>query len=146
MDVKLGQLTTNTKKDAVHVAILPVVAGETLNPGDKICFHSGLAHKATTNYEGVVDPFLQSSVTIGQQFYMCMVPGTIQNLRHEWDHPSLPVNEEAYDKTLEESEKEKVLRAFAEEKGLTYRELMRIDDELEELREVDDKYDSCRGC
>lgn len=77
--VKLGQLITGDEcRDAVHVAICPVVAAERLKPGDPIEFCPGSAEKVRLSVKpiGIVDPFLNVNRWIeeGQKFFMCLYP------------------------------------------------------------------------
>lgn len=88
--VTLGKiLGPEAKRDAVHVAIAPVVAAEDLLPGS----HVGLDEERCACYRaeeklGVVDPFLKEPVKPGQRFYLFLYPNTITSLRHEWTHPA----------------------------------------------------------
>ncbi len=87
---KLGKLIEGDDpgRDAIHVAILPAVAGEKLRPGDDVGLHSdGKAGNRALTLIGIVDPFLNEFVKPGQRFYICLYPGTITSLRHEWTHP-----------------------------------------------------------
>ena len=91
---KLGQLIDpdeNPGRDAVHIAIAPVVAGEMLEPGDSLILRDGLAY-ATLSFNpqrvGIVDPFLKENVQLGQKFYLFLLPGTVTSLRHVWTHPA----------------------------------------------------------
>lgn len=92
-EIKLGELLSKNSgdRDAIHIAIVPVVATEVLFPGQ----HVGFAREGdTTNVSktgkviGVVDPFLKREVREGQRFYMMLLPNTITSLRHEWTHPA----------------------------------------------------------
>lgn len=88
---KMGQLLDDTaERDAVHVAIAPIIAAGRLMPGA----HVGLdaEGRATTmaTHVGVVDPFLRSDVEEGQRFFLFLYPQTITSLRHQWSHPSFP--------------------------------------------------------
>ena len=106
-DVKLGQILNGTeKRDAIHVAIAPVIAEATLRPGEPIGFTDagdsekvGGADKfSKIKQVGIVDPFLKAPVKRGQRFYMFLLPNTVTGMRHEWIHPA-----------FEEQEAEKVL-------------------------------------
>ena len=81
-------ITTEQHKDAIHVAIVPVVAGEKLFPG----WHVGIKESQGFHAEtpcGIVDPFLPSVfVQKGQTFWLFMYPNTVTNLRHDWTHPA----------------------------------------------------------
>ena len=86
----LGHLITNdmARRDAIHVAVAPVTAGQRLQPGQ----HVGLDadRRATSGYPriGIVDPFLIDDVEEGQEFWLCLYPNTITGLRHVWTHPA----------------------------------------------------------
>lgn len=89
--LKLGKIITEPQgRDAVHIAVVPVVAGDRyLQPGDRVGFidkKNNLVGKQGP-YLGVVDPFLESYVSKGQTFWLYLVPGSITSLRHEWTHP-----------------------------------------------------------
>ncbi len=89
-DVKLGHLIeTPQQRDAVHVAVAPVVAGEHLQPGDHVGIVDGEAILDAVNTIGVVDPFLRRQVDTGESFWLFMYPGSIKGLRHNWEHPLL---------------------------------------------------------
>lgn len=74
-------------RDAVHVAVAPVLANEPLSPGDHISLVGGRATKSGQTI-GIVDPFLEAGVHRGDKFWMFMYPETVTGLRHEWDHPA----------------------------------------------------------
>lgn len=94
---KLGQLIQfDAARDAVHIAIAPVVAAEKLAPGQ----HVGFVEDSTELVEsvrgaaekdrriGIVDPFLPSIVLPTERFYMFLYPRSITSLRHDWTHPA----------------------------------------------------------
>lgn len=88
--VKIGQLITEpVGRDAIHVAIAPVTAGEDLTPGALIGFDEALGDtvRARADGIGIVDPFLREAPQKGQRFYMFLLPNTITSLRHVWTHP-----------------------------------------------------------
>lgn len=93
-EIKFGSLidtTDDVKRDATHVAVAPVIAYEDLQPGQRINFrrYSGpQVVGATTEAIGIVDPFLDAPVKSGERFWMVLLPHTVKNLRHHWDHPS----------------------------------------------------------
>jgi hypothetical protein len=95
-DLKLGQLITdeNAKRDAIHIAVAPVIAGANLKPGHPVALN--LEGKAVpTFYEatiGIVDPFLTENVGRGERFWLYLYPNTVTSLRHEWTHPAFPNN------------------------------------------------------
>jgi hypothetical protein len=122
---ELGKLIEgDASRDAVHIAICPVVAAEKLAPGQDIGFVEGnrerveavigpaLAHRRL----GIVDPFLRTLVYPEQRFYMFLMPRTITSLRHEWTHPAFEVSPEV----RQQSESETWLREFAERCGFAF--------------------------
>ena len=88
----LGQLITDgdRRRDAIHIAVAPVVASARLMPGQ----HVGLVRDGSVELVGpcehnlgIVDPFLSAPVEEGQRFWLFLYPGTITGLRHVWTHP-----------------------------------------------------------
>jgi hypothetical protein len=69
----LGQLCSEEdRRDCIHMAVAPVVAGCPLDPGDHVSLEDGVAVKPNfgrrgTSTIGVVDPFLDSVVCSGEQ-------------------------------------------------------------------------------
>ena len=88
----IGQLVTEDRgRDAVHFAVIPVVARAEMHPGTPAGVEAGEAfpthhHRAI----GIVDPFLADSVRRGQRFWLFLKPGTITGMRHHWEHPAFP--------------------------------------------------------
>jgi hypothetical protein len=89
----LGHLADNTaRRDAVHVAVAPVVAGEELSPGERVALGKyGEAYGPTSKPIGIVDPFLTENVQRGQRFWLFLLPNTVTSLRHVWTHPAFKV-------------------------------------------------------
>jgi hypothetical protein len=89
----IGQLIDETaKRDAIHVAIAPVIAAQRLEPGQRV----GLVKKGNSELVGfgpgiasvgIVDPFLPHAVEEGQHCWLFLFPGSVTSLRHEWTHP-----------------------------------------------------------
>ena len=98
----LGKIHTRPEfRDAIHLAVEPVEAGEVLNPGTPIVIRDGKAHRPmtqgwgidSTNAEqatGIVDPFLPRAVLPGERFWFVINPRMITSLRHVWSHPLFP--------------------------------------------------------
>ena len=86
----LGKIISNNeKRDAIHLAVEPVIAGRTLRPGE----HVGLVNGKATRCDkplGIVDPFLNKAVKPGEWFWLVVYPRTIRSLRHVWEHPDFP--------------------------------------------------------
>lgn len=102
-DVKLGNLIgPDARRDAVHIAIAPVIAAEKLQPGQHVGFVKQGDSEHVGDCEepiGIVDPFLKRMVQRDERFYLCLYPNTTTSLRHEWSHTAfMPEPErEAFD-------------------------------------------------
>ena len=97
------------QRDAIHIAVLPVVANDYLKAGEHVALSGDKASKDGKKL-GVVDPFLKDVVKPGQRFFIFLYPNTITGLRHVWTHPVVD-SKEATDKAASE----KWLREFAKE-------------------------------
>lgn len=113
--IPLGKLATDDAgRDAIHIAVAPVVAFEPLKPGDHVgILNSGEASKATAKHIGIVDPYLSSPVKSGERFYLCLYPNTITSLRHHWVHPSFKEEAPPTKADFDKSESEAWLRKYA---------------------------------
>lgn len=87
---ELGKLCdAAAERDAVHLALYPCVAGERLNPGQRVGVSKVTGHAlAAAKWVGVVDPFLDRAVEPGEKFYICVRPGEVTGLRHVYTHPA----------------------------------------------------------
>lgn len=93
-------LNENEARDAIHLAVEPVVAGMLLTAGKHIGFdENGLAvtqeiasYKKIKNFKllGIVDPFVKGEVQPGDRFWLVVYPRQIKSLRHVWEHPDFP--------------------------------------------------------
>ena len=106
----LGKLAeAHSERDAVHIAIVPVVCPiASLAPGEEVDKNGDPEGKPLV---GVVDPFLHH-VSAGERFWLLLYPGTITSLRHEWTHPAFDGEDESW------------LKGFAEQCGVSYGILM----------------------
>lgn len=97
----LGTIIDETqKRDAIHLAVIPVQAGEILYQGQdigiaedgKAYLNNGIDFKQI----GIVDPFLKDplGIQVGQWFWLIIYPRKITSLRHVWSHPDVPDSEE----------------------------------------------------
>lgn len=119
-DITFGKLITDKQeRDAVHIAIAPVVAAEMLEPGQHIGFVDD--GKVGTSKEpiGIVDPFLKEDVLPGETFWMFLYQKTVKNLRHDWSHPAFE-NLKSKDKGLAEA----WLRNFASVWNMDFEEMV----------------------
>jgi hypothetical protein len=97
--IKLGQIIEGeAHRDAVHVAIAPVMAGCTLSPGERVGFIENGVVGCVLPHVGVVDPFLPKPVWFGETCWLFLFPNTVTDLRHSWSHPAFkeqaPVKDE----------------------------------------------------
>jgi hypothetical protein len=131
-DVRLGSLVPGDGyRDAVHVAVTPCVAGRTMSPGEWVMLKQnnvliGFPSKVRGRGQGIVDPYLTEPVKEGERFWLCLIPGSVTSLRHQWTHPMFAPEGDSAPKaevSLKESA-EKFLREFAEEVGVSYGVLM----------------------
>lgn len=140
---------TDARRDAIHVAITPVIAAPDTNlfPGQPFKLDDQgravvVAH--VNDATGVVDPFLKTAVRPGERFYGCLYPGTVTGLRHEWDHAafSKPVapTPEPIVREVEKPEDPEItkLRDYMTQRGIDADTLIADADEIAN--------DSCRGC
>lgn len=76
-------------KDAIHIAIAQVRAGETLSPAEPVGFKEveGVVYRDALHI-GIVDPFLKAQVTKDTVFYLFLNPNSVTSLTHQWTHPS----------------------------------------------------------
>lgn len=94
MKPQVGQVpATNTlERDAIHIPILRVSAGELLTPGTWVTVkktESGFVAlvAGTANPVGVVDPFITDGyVPKGEKVYIFLKPESTARLWHDWTH------------------------------------------------------------
>ena len=88
-------------RDAIHLAVEPVIAATNLKVGQKIGIYEGKAYPVgyklypegdpvTVPYHGIVDPFLPKGPEEDQSFWFVMAPRMVASLRHVWEHPAFP--------------------------------------------------------
>lgn len=127
VDTVVGKLITdsNAERDAIHVAVLPAIAGEKLSPGDKIKVDSVSyeAFEVSSGYVGIVDPFLSKVVKKGERFYCFLLPNTVTGMRHHWQHPQFAENSLANNPQFKK-DAESWLKSFAHRYGIDYSYMM----------------------
>lgn len=101
----------NEKRDAIHLAVIPVKAQEKLFPGQDVGKDGTIKDPV-----GIVDPFLKSPVFTDQWFWLVIYPRQINSLRHVWSHPSF----EDEVNNIEQDCKKKQSRAFIEDFASSY--------------------------
>lgn len=78
-------------RDAIHLAVEPVRAGQKLAPGQHIVVKDGVAYATDPGQGiGIVDPFILGYVAEGERFWFVMYPRQVHSLRHVWTHPAFP--------------------------------------------------------
>lgn len=89
-------------RDAIHLAVEPVEAGQRLFAGQDIGLVDGVAFVASDTVKalGIVDPFVKSAVQQGDRFWLVVYPRQIKSLRHVWEHPDFPVSVDALPKSV----------------------------------------------
>lgn len=106
------------ERDAVHIAVAPVVAAEPLERGAHIgLLLDGTASVAAIIKVGIVDPYLQRSVKKSETFYVFLYPGSITSLTHHWSHPAFLT--ELTPTQVAAGEGEEWIRKWAEEMDIT---------------------------
>lgn len=117
---------TAEARDAIHLAVEPVEAGERLNAGEHIYLRDGKAYGTTgatgQKLLGIVDPFLADPVKKGQRFWLIVYPRQITSLRHVWAHPDFP--DAGMAAPSKYSASEQWIRDFADRVSLHYDVLM----------------------
>src|SRR5690348_4912807 len=83
----LGTIIEDGGRDAIHLAVEPIEAGEQLYPGQHIGIVDGKASTKAKKKLGIVDPFIDGFVPKGQKFWLIVYPRQITSLRHVWEHP-----------------------------------------------------------
>lgn len=84
----LGSIISEKEaRDAIHLAVEPVIAAHTLRPGEDVGFVDG-GVGTCKNPVGIVDPFLKDTVKAGERFWLVVYPRQITSLRHVWTHPA----------------------------------------------------------
>jgi hypothetical protein len=124
----IGQLLRgDEQRDAIHIAIMPVIAAEELQAGDSVAFVYGTTNQVkrcdpayALQPVGVVDPFFTGHYWIekGSKVWLFLKPGTITGLRHEWTHPDID------NPPRPKNEHENWLRAFADRWSFVYDDMI----------------------
>jgi hypothetical protein len=131
------KLRGDEQRDAIHIAIMPVVSGEDyLSAGDEVALVYGTKNvvkrkDSTYGHQtlGVIDPFFGMGPNVdyeartihkGDTVWCFLRPGTITGLRHEWTRPDID------NQPQPSSESEKWLRAFADRWMFDYDEMIGV--------------------
>ncbi len=118
--LNLGQLIEGEQqRDAIHIAVAPVEAGETLQPGSHVGILADGSVGDCDNPIGIIDPFLERKVRKSEKCWLFLYPNTVTGLRHDWTHPAFIAK--PYNRV---SESEQWLRCYATRIDVDYDELM----------------------
>lgn len=109
------------QRDAIHLAVEPMVAVEMLRPGQDVGLLPGGAG-ASDQPVGIVDPFLKRAVMPGEKFWLIVYPRQIRSLRHVWTHPAF--DDVAVAAKPAVSASEQWIRNFADRFPVHYETLM----------------------
>src|SRR5437660_1538914 len=93
---RIGTILDETaERDAIHIAVAPLIAGEDLWKRGEVGLKYGTRDVAVSKQSvydlhpiGIVDPFLKEVVRKGQRFYCFLFPNTVTGMRHHWQHPA----------------------------------------------------------
>lgn len=126
-------ISESEARDAIHLAVEPVIAAETIEPGKPVRLaFDGRAVRTYWHSDGIgiVDPFLKEPVKPGERFWLVLYPGQVTSLRHVWTHPKLDASNQklasAITGAAASPEVSKAwLEAYADSIDVTYRALMR---------------------
>lgn len=85
-------ISENSGRDAIHLAVEPVISRHYLEAGQRIVMVNGVACPVGPDMEatGIVDPFIAGTIRPGERFWLVVLPRTITSLRHVWSHPAFP--------------------------------------------------------
>ncbi len=144
IESELGKLITKKKasRDCVHIAIVPLIAGDSILVGSPIKLAYGTADIALMaepaygdDVIGIADPYLKEyQIQKGQRFYGFLTPGTVTGMTHQWNHP-------AFDNVKKpKDEHESWLRAFCDKWNFKFDELIKAG-----ISEKDDDYVTAHG-
>ena len=131
-DAILGKLIdsdTPQERDAIHVAVVSLIAGENLPKGGKFRLAFGTTNTAIrgeyngdqqpSGAIGIVDPFLREwQVEKGKRFWGLLFPGTVTGMRHHWQHPAFE------NVAIAKDEHELWLRKFADKWNFDFDEMI----------------------
>lgn len=118
-NLRMGEIIrTEQNRDAVHIAVAPVVSAQRLQPGEWVGIDLDGNASTSAKSVGVVDPFLRVEVDKGQKFWLFLIPGSITSLRHDWIHPAFSEEERSACDSRE------YLQEWANRLGVTFDEFI----------------------
>lgn len=122
------RIGASAQRDAIHIAILPVIAAEDLWAPCEVALVYGTkdqVKQADSVYGiktlGIIDPFipsLEKQIKKGEWVWCFLHPGSITGLRHDWTHPQV----DGYQPP--KSKSEEWLKRFADEWDFDYDQMI----------------------
>lgn len=141
-ETKLGIILDGpAERDAVHVAVVALQAGETLYRGQKVRLSPtektvALSGEEKLDAVGIVDPFIPKMfISTGTWFWCLLTPGTVTGMRHEWKHP-LFSNIDSIPTKVDSAESLKWLQNFADKWNFDFSEMVEAATSTSEWRYV----------
>ena len=95
-DIRLGEILSGdeVERDAVHMAVIPVIAGQQLHGGQHVGLNTNGEAVGEAEHIGIIDPFIKGYVKQGENVYLLMYPQTVTVVRHAWTHPAFEAVEQ----------------------------------------------------
>jgi len=115
------------ERDAVHVAFFCGIAEHHIRPGKHVGLKGGKVSMFCDDMIGITDPFRRTEVRPGEKVIVCLYPGTVQGMRHHWQHSAVPDIAQEFKELHEKPQKAASvawIKAQCEDLGVTYDELM----------------------
>lgn len=106
-------------KDAIHTAIVAVRAGAPIRPGQRCGPNERREFVPSDAGPGVADPFLRSTISTGDSFWLLLAQDEIPNVQYVWDHPTIDFSPPSVDPV-----KNRCIQEFATAFGVSYEQLM----------------------
>ena len=107
------------KRDAIHVAIFPAVAGGNLKRGQRVSVSNGVAEPDGFGCD-IVNPFCNDDeIPCGERVWIFLCPDTVTHIRHHWTHPNFDAEDSSNDSEL-------WLRWFASRIGMEYDDMIAV--------------------
>lgn len=100
-DIVLGKLVEGeVERDAIHVAVIPMIASEKLKPAQRVGVVSNGVAGPSANIVGIVDPYLTKPVPAGAKFFLCLLPNIVTGMKHHWIHPAFEPDKDSSEQWL----------------------------------------------
>jgi len=118
-----------------------VSSSKGIAPGAHVRFNDGSTSEVHTcrreNRQGISDPFISSVIPAGSLFWMFLEPSIVGNLVHHFEIEGVTTAEPVAEPPAKSLEQLQEQLAAAEKK---------VEELQEQVDELDDSSDGCRGC